>query len=366
MNTTFDEPPGKPKKNAFQQIQEQIEHQMRPLRQIVEMQNLVKHHSSGNQLKELARQFEPQRQIEEILGRSAISKYIQDTIDGSSIFKQAKSVLEQSLPMSALASIGGYNDTFRRSAGLDFASNIHTTYERHLKSASEHHEILENLRSQTYGGLAASDYVRQLAESNSAFRAIEEAQKSLDSLLPMFRNINFKQFEASEEDEQETKQAVESITRTTPEHESIQKVVERIVIAIQAQRKPTVQLLMWLFFCKLLELLLSGAIEVTMAHFAPAVLGESPQAAKKAIQDSARAAIGSAEILTDYRYVSVKTLIVRQNPKARSPEVGRLSFSKPVKLLKKENDFALVVWTDKESGAEIQGWVFSRYLGKFN
>ena len=44
----------------------------------------------------------------------------------------------------------------------------------------------------------------------------------------------------------------------------------------------------------------------------------------------------------------------------------RLSFGKAVKLMKKERDFALVAWTDKESGAEIQGWVFARYLGKFN
>jgi Bacterial SH3 domain len=96
------------------------------------------------------------------------------------------------------------------------------------------------------------------------------------------------------------------------------------------------------------------------------VLGESPQAAKKSIQDNTQAAVGSVEILAEFRYVSAKTLSVRQNPKARSPEVSRLSFGMAVRLLKKDKDFALVIWTDKESGVEIQGWVFSRYLGKFN
>ena len=47
------------------------------------------------------------------------------------------------------------------------------------------------------------------------------------------------------------------------------------------------------------------------------------------------------------------------------PVLARLSFGKAVRLLEKEKDFSLVLWTDKESGAEIQGWVFSRYLGKF-
>lgn len=342
MNTTFDEPPDRPKKTALEQFQEQIERQMRPLRQIEEMQNLVRRHSPNYQLKELTRQFEPYRQIQKMVERTSIPKHIQDIIDESSIFTQAKRMMEQYIPVNALAGIGIHNDairqvaemneSIRRAAGLDFAN----------------------------------DLARKFTESNSAFRAIEEAQKSLNRLLPTFRDINLEQFEASEEDKQETNQAVESITRAATEQESIQKVVDLIVSAIQTQHKPTVQLMLWRFFCKVLELLLAGVIATTMTHYAPAVLGESPQAAKKAIQESARAAIGSAEIRAEYRYVSVKTLIVRQNPKARSPEVGRLSFSKPVKLLKKENDFALVIWTDQESGAEIQGWVFSRYLGKFN
>jgi hypothetical protein len=95
-------------------------------------------------------------------------------------------------------------------------------------------------------------------------------------------------------------------------------------------------------------------------------LGESPQAAKKSVQENARATVGSIEILAEYRYVTAKTLSVRQNTKARSSEIGCLSFGIAVRLLKKEKDFALVRWTDKDSGAEIQGWVFSRYLGKFN
>lgn len=364
MNTTFDEPPDKPKKTALQQIQEQFERQMRPLRQIEEMENLVKRHSSDYQMKELARQFEPHRQIQEILGHSAISKHFQDTIDGSSIFRHAKSALEQYLPKSALAGID--IDNFRRAAGLDFSSNIDKLYETHLRPTFEHQGVLEQLRRQNYGALAASDLARQLTDSNSAFHAIKEAQKLLNSLLPTFGDIDFGQFASNEEDEQETKQAAESITRMAAEQESIQKFVEHIVIAIQAQRKPAVQLMLWLFFLKVLEWLVNGAIGATMGHYAPAVLGESPQAAKKAIQENARTAVGSAEILADYRYVSIKTLIVRQTPKARSPEVGRLSFSNPVKLLKKENDFALIIWTNSESGAEIQGWVFSRYLGKFN
>ena len=254
----------------------------------------------------------------------------------------------------------------RRAAGLDSINDIAKHYARNLKPISVHQEMLEKLRRQAFGGLSAVDFARQLEEANPAIRAMEEAKKSLDHFWPTFREIDFSQFEASEIDEQETKQAAESITQVAAEQESFQEAVASIVLAIQAQQNPTVQLVLWLFFRKVMDWLIAGAIGAAMGHYAPVVLGESPQAAKKAVQENARTVVGSPQLLVEYRYVSAKVLIVRQNPRARSPEVGRLSFGKAVKLLKKEKDFALVLWTDKESGAEIQGWVFSRHLGKFN
>ena len=254
----------------------------------------------------------------------------------------------------------------RRAAGIDSVSDLAKHYARDLKSISEHQEMLEKLRPQAFGGLSAVDFARQLEEAYPAFRAMAEAKKSLDRLWPTLREIDFSQFEASELYDQETKHDAESITQVAAEQASLQEAVERIVLAIQAQQKPTVQLMLWLFFRKVMDWLIAGAIGAAMGHYAPAVLGESPQAAKRAVQENARTAVGSPQLLVEYRYVSAKVLIVRQNPRARSPEVGRLSFGKAVKLLKKEKDFALVLWTDKEGGAEIHGWVFSRHLGKFN
>lgn len=375
MNITLDESPDRPKKSALQQMQDQLERQMRPLRQIDDIQNLVKRHSPEYQLKEMARQFEPHRRLLAMLEQTTVPKHIQDIIDGTSVAAQKRRMMEQYIPRDALASFGldtaqirrmtDLNESMKRAAGFDFTSSMAKQYERYLKPTSQHQELLEQLRRQNVGGLAAINFDRQLTESNPTFRLIEEARKSFDRLLPTFRDIDFRQFESSENDEQETKRAAETITRTATEQESLQEAVEQIVAAIQAQQKPTVQLMLWLFFRKVLDWLIAAAIGVAMGHYAQAVLGESPQAAKKAVQENAKAAVGSAKILVEYRYVSAKALIVRQNPKSRSPELGRLSFGMAVKLMKKEKDFALVTWTDRESGAELQGWVFSRYLGKF-
>lgn len=385
MNITLDEPPGRPKKTAHQQIQEQFERQMRPLRHIHELQDLAKRFSPDYQRKQLTRQLEPYRKIQEMLERSSVPKHIQDIIEGSSIAAQAKRMMEQYVPKDTFASLGSYNDTIRQAAGMTIKNeairglaglgsigsigsigSFAKQYVPHLRPISEHHEMLEKLRRQALGGLSAVDFARQLEGANPAFRALEEAKKSLDRLWPMFRDVDFSQLGAGEKDEQETKEAAESITLAVAEHDSFQGAVEGIVLAIQAQQKPTVQLMLWLFFRKVMDWLIAGAIGAAMGHYAPAVLGESPQAAKKSVQEKMRTAVGSTELLVEYRYVSAKVLIVRLNPGARSPEVERLSFGKAVKLLKKEKNFALVLWTDKESGTEIQGWVFARYLGKFN
>lgn len=366
MNTTLDELPDWPKKTALQKIQEELERQMLPLRQIQEMQDLVKRYSPDYQLKELMQQFEPHRQIREMLERSVVPKHIQDFIDSSSVAAQAKRMMEQSFPKDMFANLGLQDDAIRRAAGLDSISSIAKQYEQQLKPFSAHQEMLEKFQRQVFEGLAAVDWARQLGEVSPALRAMEEAKKSLDRLWPTFRDIDFTQVEASENEEQETKQATESICQAATEQESFRKAVEQIVLAIQAQKNPTVQLMLWLFFRKVLDWLIAGAIGAVMGYYAPTALGESPQGDKKAVQEQARVAVGSPELLEDYRYVSAKVLIVRQNPRARSPDVGRLTFGKPVRLLKKEKDFALVLWTDRESGTEIQGWVFARYLAKFN
>jgi hypothetical protein len=146
MNFTFDEPPERPKKTALQQIQEQFERQMRPLRQIQEMQDLVKRYSPDYQLKELTQQFEPYRKIQEMLERSSVPKHIQDVIEGSSIAAQAKRMMEQYVPKDTFTSLGSYKDTIRAVAGLDSIGSIAKQYEQRLKPISEHHEMLEKLR----------------------------------------------------------------------------------------------------------------------------------------------------------------------------------------------------------------------------
>ncbi len=363
---------------AIRRLQEQVEGQIRPLGRIQELQDLVERYSPDHQLERLWQTFVPHREIEEMLKRTAIPQGIREIIDGSSLSAQVRRMVDQYHLPDPFGGSSRYNAIMRQAsglvskteatsgvAGLSYLSDIAAYHAQALEPISQHQEMLEKLRYRAFGGHTAVDFARQLDEAHPALRAMEAAKKSLDSLWPMLRDIDWSQFDASELDEQETREAADTITYEAAEQASFQEAIDRIVVAIESQQKPTVQLRLWMVLRKLLELATAAALSVLMTHYAPAVLGESPQAAKKAVQSNAQAAVGSPLLLVDYRYVSAKVLVVRQNPRALSPELGRLSFGKPVKLLRKEKDFALVLWTDSESGAEIQGWVFSRHLGKF-
>jgi hypothetical protein len=370
MNVTHDESPTNPRKSAV--------HTTHMMKQYVPGNTLAKYNDTIRRAAGLAVDSEAVKRamglavdseaVKRAMGLAVDSEAMKRAVGLAVDSEAMKRAVGLSVDIEAMKRAVGLSvdiEAMKRAAGLGSISSIANHYTQHLNPISEHRDLLEKLRRQALGGLSAADFAHQLVAENPAFRAMEDAKKTLDRLLPTFRSIDLSQFEASEQDEQETKQIAESITRAATGQESLREAVEQIIHAIQAQQKPSVQLMLWLFFRKVLDWLIAGAIGAAMSHYAPAVLGESSQAAKKAVQELARSAVGSPELLLEYRYVSTKLLIVRQNPKARSPEVGRLSFGMAVMLLRKEKDFSLVLWTDKESGAEIQGWVFSRYLGKF-
>lgn len=356
------EPPTPRNKTALEMVREEIERQLAPLRQIEEMQGLARRYRPEYQARELIKQFEPERQLREMLERTAIPKQLQEMLESASIAGQAQRMLDQYIPKHSLAQ---HAEILRRTAGLALVSEAAKAYEKVLAPVTMQQEWIEKLQRQTFGGLSAQELARRFGQVTPTFAAMEAAKKSLDTLLGSFRDIDFSSYEADEEATKEVEAAAQSITQAASEEPTLKEAVDQIVAAIQAQQKPTVRLMLFLFFWKMLEFLISGAIGAVMGYYAPQVLGESPQTSK-AVKKIVREAVGSPELLLQYRYISARVLIVRQNPRALSPAVGRLTFGKVVKLVRKDKDFALVLWTDRESGAEIQGWVFSRYLGNFN
>jgi hypothetical protein len=360
----FDELPDRPKKSALQKLQDDMERQLAPMRQIRELQEMIERASPSYHLKKLMAQYEPFHELQNLMRRSAIPKQIQDILDNTSAINHAQRLVDQLVPKQSYLA-GLHPDAMRRASGLHGVTQAIKRQEEMMRPVIQHQEWLERLQRQSFGGLSAADFARHLDAANPAIRAMESARLSLDRVLGQFREIDLDQFEPDEGDEEEAQEVVNSIAQTAVYQATFQEAVDRIIAAIEKEKKPSVRLMLWLVFRKVMDWVIAAAIGTVFSYYQPLVLGEPPQAAKKAINETARAAVASPELLAEYRYVSAKLLIVHQNPRALSPEVARLAFGKPVKLLKKDKDFALVVWMDQESGAEVQGWVFARYLSKF-
>lgn len=350
-------------KTALEKLQEDMQRYLAPLRQWEDMQDLIRKASPGYQMKELLKQYEPNWQLREIAGQLTMSRHLQEILGSSSVGAQAQRMLEKYLPKKPL---GWDEDALRKAASLDSISGAVTAYERYLKPVTEHQKWIERLQRQALGGLSMQDFARQLDQANPALSAIEAAKRSLDNMLGTFRDIDFSGLEFDEKDEHEAEQVVQAISQAVTAEPALQAAVDQFIEAIQELRNPVVQLMLWSFFKKIIDWIIGGIISALISQHMPQTASQSPQEATKSIKEVARVAGASPNFLAEYRFVSTKFLIIRQNPKARAPELGRLSFGKSVKLVKKNKDFALVLWTDKESGAEIQGWVFARYLQSFD
>ena len=145
-----------------------------------------------------------------------------------------------------------------------------------------------------------------------------------------------------------------------------QEAADRIVLAIEGMKEPLHQkILQVIFYPFLLALLFSFVNSYVDFHVKKSLEGASTQAANKQVKEAAREAVGDLRLLRDYRFVSAQSLAVRSEPKARGQALGQLRLGQTVHVLGKEGDFTLVVWQSEDGNSELKGWVFSRYLKRF-
>lgn len=294
---------------------------------------------------------------------------IHGIVEELSAVRQTQKLYDQRVSINAFSRLGLDVSALIDSTSLSLAAK---EYEKYLSPVIGRRDLLDSvLRAGrpdlSVRGLSVQDYFTQIERVHPAFAALESVKKQMDAMLVSIQDTELSAAAQADHEEREVaRDAAESISKVANSESTLQGAMDQILAAIHAQKKPAIQVMLIFIFMKMLDYLISGAIGAVMGHYAPTVLGDSPQAATKAIRNVAREVVSAHELLEDYRFVSAKVLIVRQNPRALSPEIGRLSFGKPVKVLKREKDFALVVWSDKAAGVEVQGWVFSRYLSKFN
>ena len=173
--------------------------------------------------------------------------------------------------------------------------------------------------------------------------------------------------EADSDLHQRAANAIQAITIDAEAQPSLQAAVDRIITAIEATKEPVLQKLLWFVLLPFLFLLFSACLNPVADFYIKQHLEEkSKQGATKAVKEVARETFGNVSVLRDYRFIGARRLIVRSAPGARAPEIGHLRFGQLVQILQRSGDFTLIAWRSTDSDAEIQGWVFSRYLKRFD
>jgi hypothetical protein len=240
-----------------------------------------------------------------------------------------------------------------------------TTHERLHKAATQNGEWFDKFQRQTSVGVFAAEFERHAQHARPAFHALAEAQKTFDRVAASFQHLDASAFQLDDDDEDAVEQEVEALAEAATAEPTLAAAVAQLAAAVEAQQNPSIQLRLWMFFKQLMWVIIGAYISAVIAQQLPAPAPQGQPQTVKSIMVATRSAVGSPELLTEYRIVTARALNVRQNPRARSPKLAELPFGSAVRLVRKDGDFALVVWLDTTSGAEIHGWVFARYLQKF-
>ena len=148
-------------------------------------------------------------------------------------------------------------------------------------------------------------------------------------------------------------------------YERIEYVIASLVAEIRALKNPPLEKLLSLLVYPIVVALIFSIVNPITDFYIKEFLGAEKREVEKKIKKHVLASTKDSAALDSYRLVSRKILDVRANPSATSPPIGRLCFGQVVLLIEKRKDWSLVAWSDDETEVAIQGWVFSRYLGKF-
>ncbi len=161
--------------------------------------------------------------------------------------------------------------------------------------------------------------------------------------------------------------AMRTIAHEAAEQPTPEAALEQILAAITQTREPKLQKVLWLIVVPMVFLLLNAFLAPIGDFYVKRLLEEKPrQEAHKAVKQAASDTVGDLRLLNDYRYVATNSLMVRSSASARSPVLGQLHFGQTVHVLQKDKDFTLVSWTSPDHTSSVQGWVFSRYLKRFD
>ena len=147
---------------------------------------------------------------------------------------------------------------------------------------------------------------------------------------------------------------------------SLEDSINNLIAEIRAQKDPLIQkILIWLLYPIIVGVILS-IVNPISEHYVSSYFKYDKRMQEKKLKSMAKNVVSDLDALRSIRYVGADHLNVRAKPSQQSESIGVLKFASAVIVLERRKSWTLVEWRDVENNTSIQGWVFSRYLKKFN
>jgi hypothetical protein len=90
----------------------------------------------------------------------------------------------------------------------------------------------------------------------------------------------------------------------------------------------------------------------------------SPKNAVRHVREQIRILVGDTAEVSDLRIVCKSSLILRKEKNSRSQKIATLHAGSVVKEVSKSNKWVYVDWINPVTGANVKGWVLSKYLSR--
>ncbi|WP_431049667.1 SH3 domain-containing protein [Roseateles sp. L2-2] len=298
-----------------------------------------------------------------------VRKLSEDAV-GETFRRQMKSLME------SIGGMGRPDDV--RASFLKTATGLDT---EQLMGGWTSQSFLRELAGQSVHKQFAEQASRWSTSHEDLLRSLSQFREPLDwssarQILDMFvrapsvaglsEKLEEGQGSSDDQAKRETEDAaVHELTASVEAQPTLQDALNQILAAIDRNQQPRLQL----YLVGVLLPILLMAFNLVLAPVADFHLKQALEATKpenkKGVQVVARQAVSDVRLLKELRFVGAKRLQVMASARARGAVVGQLRFGQVVRVVEKERDFTLIVWKSEDGKAELQGWVFSRYLERF-
>ena len=229
---------------------------------------------------------------------------------------------------------------------------------RESLKAMQMHDPMKELREAIKAAGSLGDLVKGMSNDRWALMLDggSDIQINVDGMISVNSKV------VTQEQVQEIAQRVIS-NALNEEVFGFEQYIDRLIHEIRSLKDPAIQkILAWLIYPLIVGLILSFANPVVDYYIKERLSNNEKRLVVREVSKTIVSTFNEKSYLKSFRIVSATSINVRRSNSNTSDIIGTLFLGDVVEIIEKGRKWSLISWQDNESGALVQGWVFSRYL----